>query len=144
MAQPHSSVREGIELGLIVATAIWLWLALVDWLAGQPFRTFHVLGGTALFTTLHYILCVVYGIGVVAVVHQAARAPALLIFAAFTFFILEFAFAMATVLLSNVGLGELAWVRILGGNVVGAILTFALLARRHPLTREFRQADREE
>lgn len=144
MPRPHSSLREGIELGLIVATVIWLWLVLVDRLAGEPFRTFQVLGGVALFTTLHYILCILYGVGVVSVVHRAARAPALLVFVAFTFFILEFAFAMVTVLLANVGLGELAWVRILGGNLIGAGLTFVLLARRHPLKAEFEKAERDE
>ena len=51
---------------------------------------------------------------------------------------------MATVLLANVGLGQLAWVRILGGNVIGAVLTFVVLARGHPLKREFEAADREE
>ncbi len=144
MAQAHSSLREGVALGVIVATAIWAWLAVVDGLAGEPFRTFHVLGGVPLFTTLHYVLCLVYGVLALAVVHGAARAPSLLVFAAFCFFLLEFAFVMATVLLSNVGLGELAWVRILGGNVIGAILTFVVLARGHPLKREFDQAAREE
>jgi len=144
MPRSHNSLREGSILGLIVATTIWAWLALVDGLAGQPFRTFHVLGGIALFTTLHYFLCLVYGVVVVAVVHRATRAPSLLVFAAFCFFILEFAFVMATVLLSNVGLGALAWVRILGGNVIGAVLTFVLLARGHPLKAEFEEAQRED
>lgn len=144
MAHPHSSLREGIALGVIVATTIWLWLAVVDGLAGQPFQTFHVLGGVAFFTVLHYALCIVYGVATLAVVHGAARTPSLLVFAAFCFFLLEFAFVMATVLLANVGLGQLAWVRILGGNVIGAVVTFAVLARRHPLLREFQQADREE
>ena len=142
--QTHSALREGTVLGLIVATAIWLWLAVVDGLAGQPFRTFQVLGGVGFFTVLHYLLSVAYGIVAVAVVHGAARAPSLLVFAAFCFFILEFAFVMATVLLSNVGLGQLAWLRILGGNVIGAVLTFAVLLRGHPLKREFEAADREE
>jgi hypothetical protein len=144
VAHPHNSLTEGATLGVIVATSIWAWLAVVDALAGQPFRTFAVLGGVPLFTALHYVLCVVYGVVVVTVVHGAARAPSLLIFAAFCFFILEFAFVMATVLLANVGLGALAWVRILGGNVVGAVLTWVLLARRHPLLKEFKEADREE
>jgi hypothetical protein len=144
MPQTHNALREGTVLGLIVATAIWVWLAVVDGLAGQPFRTFQVLGGVPMFTALHYALCLLYGVVVVTVVHSAARAPSLLIFAAFCFFLLEFAFVMATVLLSNVGLGELAWVRILGGNVIGAILTFVVLARGHPLRQEFKQADREE
>lgn len=144
MAQPHSSLREGIVLGLIVATTIWVWLAVVDALAGQPFQTFRVLGGVAFFTALHYVLCIVYGVATLGVVHGAARTPSLLVFAAFCFFLLEFAFVMATVLLSNVGLGQLAWVRILGGNVIGAVVTFVVLARRHPLLKEFQQAEREE
>jgi len=53
-------------------------------------------------------------------------------------------FVMLTVLLSQVGLGELAWVRILGGNVVGAVLTFVMLSRRHPLRQELKQAAADE
>ena len=48
MPRVHSSFREGVVLGVIVATAIWLWLAVVDGLAGQPLRTFQVLGGVGL------------------------------------------------------------------------------------------------
>src|SRR5207249_6684154 len=43
------SLREGLTLGLIVGTAIWLWLVIIDAVAGQPFRTFHVLGGILTF-----------------------------------------------------------------------------------------------
>jgi len=64
--------------------------------------------------------------------------------AAFAFFILEFGFVMLTVLLSQIGLGELAWVRILGGNLVGAIVTFVMLSRRHPLRQGLKQAEAEE
>jgi len=81
-----------------------------------------------------------YGVAAVAVVHGAALEPSLMLGAAFAFFILEFGFVMLTVLLSQVGLGELAWVRILGGNVVGAVLTFVMLSRRHPLRQELKQA----
>jgi len=138
------SVREGAILGLIVATSIWVWIAVVDAIAGEPFRTFAVLGGIRLFTVLHYALCLAYGVAAVAVVHGAALEPTLMLGAAFAFFILEFGFAMLTVLLSQVGLGELAWVRILGGNVVGAVLTFVMLSRRHPLRQELKQAAAEE
>src|SRR5260370_39144113 len=109
MAQPHSSLREGVALGLIVATTIWVWLAVVDALAGQPFQTFRVLGGVAFFTALHYVLCILYGVATLAVVHGAARTPSLLVFAAFCFFLLEFAFVMSTVLRTNCGLGQLPW-----------------------------------
>ena len=61
----HSSLWEGTRLGLVVATTIWLWLAGIDAVVGQPFRTFAVLGGIAQFTLLHYGLNVAYGIAIV-------------------------------------------------------------------------------
>ena len=69
MPRPRHTRREGVLLGLLVATSIWLWLAVVDAIAGQPFRTFAVLGGIVPFTLLHYALCLAYGLAAVAVVH---------------------------------------------------------------------------
>src|SRR5256884_9465394 len=77
MPRPRHPRREGVLLGLVVATSIWLWLAVVDAIAGQPFRTFIVLGGIASFTLLHYALCLAYGLAAVAVVHGAQREPSL-------------------------------------------------------------------
>ena len=136
----HNSLWEGTRLGLVVATTIWVWLAGVDAFVGQPFRTFTVLGGIAQFTLLHYLLNVAYGVAIVWALHRAAREPSLVMGVAFGFFILEFGFAMLTILLSHLGLGELAWVRILGGNLVGAALAAVLLFRTHPVVRELRQA----
>ena len=136
----HSSVGEGTRLGLVVATTIWIWLAAVDAIVGQPFRTFSVLGGIVQFTLLHYLLNVGYGIAIVWGLHRAAREPSLVIGVAFGFFILEFGFVMLTILLTHLGLGELAWLRILGGNLVGAAVAAVLLFRTHPVVREMRQA----
>jgi hypothetical protein len=136
----HNSLWEGTRLGLVVATTTWVWLAAVDAIVGQPFRTFTVLGGIAQFTLLHYLLNVAYGVAIVWALHHAAREPSLVLGVAFGFFILEFGFAMLTILLSHLGLGELAWVRILGGNLVGAALAAVLLFRTHPVVRELRQA----
>src|SRR2546427_1256854 len=86
------SLREGVILGLIVATSIWLWIAIVDAIAGEPFRTFAVLGGISRFTVLHYVLCLAYGVAAVAVVPGAALQPRLMLGPAFAFFILEFGF----------------------------------------------------
>ena len=143
-ARTHNSLREGAQLGLIVATSIWLWIAIVDLVAGEPWRTFAVLGGVVTFTIGHYLLNLVYGIAIVSAIHGARREPSLLIGVAFGFLIVEFALAMVTVLLSHVGLGELAWVRILGGSVVGALAAFVLLRRTHPLTVKLREAEEEE
>ncbi|HYT04148.1 MAG TPA: hypothetical protein VEM13_04635 [Gemmatimonadales bacterium] len=140
----HNALREGARLGLVVATGIWLWIALVDVLARQPFHTFTVLGGVVPFTVLHYVLNAVFGVVIVTAIHGAAREPSLVIALAFGFFIVEFAFAMLTVLLSHTGLGELAWVRILGGNLIGAVIAFVILSRTHPLAAELRAAEDEE
>jgi hypothetical protein len=140
----HRSLGEGARLGLLVATSIWIWLALVDAVVGQPFHTFRVLGGVVTFTTLHYALNVAYGVAIVALIHASAREPRVLIAALLGFFVVEFAFVMLTVLLSHTGLGRLAWVRVLGGNLIGAVVGGALLLRTHPLRAELRQADAEE
>ena len=140
----HNSLWEGTRLGLLVATSIWIWLAAVDAVMGQPLRTFTVLGGVVQFTLLHYLLNVAYAIAIVWAIHRAAREPSLVMGVAFGFFILEFGFVMLTILLSHLGLGKLAWVRILGGNLVGAALAAILLFRTHPLAQGLRQADAQE
>ena len=140
----HQSLGEGARLGLLVATSIWIWLAILDALVGQPFRTFTVLGGVVTFTTLHYLLNVAYGVALVSIIHASAREPQLLIGALVVFFAIEFELVLLTVLLSHVGLGELAWVRILGGNLIGVAVAWSILLRSHPLRKELREADVEE
>lgn len=138
----HNSLREGATLGLVVATATWVWIALVDAIAGQPFRTFAVLGGIASFTVVHYLLNVTYGLAIVSLIHGAVRQPSLLIAVGFGFLMMEFAFAMVTVMLSHV-LGELAWVRIFVGSLIGAVIAIIILSRSHPLAAQLRQAEEE-
>jgi len=140
----HNSLREGARLGLVVATSIWVWLAAVDAVAGEPFRTFNVLGGIALFTAMHYLLNLAYGMVIVSSINGAAQEPSLVMAVAFGFPIVEFWFALVTVLLSHLGLGELAWVRIFSGSLLGMAITIVILARRHPLVAELRQAEEED
>lgn len=140
----HHTMREGARLGLIVATAIWIWVAAVDAIVGQPFHTFHVLGGIAWFSVIHYVLNVAYGIVVVSAIHGAEREPSLIIAVTFGVLIVEIAAAMVTVLLSHLGLGELAWVRIFGGSLIGASIAIIALARGHPLVAELRRAEDEQ
>lgn len=138
----HNSLREGATLGLVVATATWVWVALVDAIAGQPFRTFEVLGGVAPFTVIHYLLNLAYALAIVSLIHGAVRQPSLLFAVGFGFLMMEFAFAMATVMLSHV-LGELAWIRIFVGSLVGAGIAMIILSRRHSLAAQLRQAEEE-
>lgn len=144
LSSKHDSLREGARLGLVVATSIWIWLAVIDAGVGEPFRTFTVLGGVALFTTIHYLLNLAYGVVIVSAIHGAALEPSLVMAVAFGFPIVEFWFALATVLLSHLGLGELAWVRIFGGSLIGTAIAIVILARRHPLAAEVRQAEEED
>jgi hypothetical protein len=129
----HNAVREGIRLGLVIATTIWIWIAVVDALVGEPFRTFRALGGIAQFTTLNYVLNVAYGMAIVAVVHRTAKEPSIAAVLWFVLLVIEFAFVMATILLSHVGLGALAWLRIFGASLIGLALAILLISRRHRL-----------
>ncbi|HEV3484775.1 MAG TPA: hypothetical protein VG106_05165 [Vicinamibacterales bacterium] len=143
LAGRHDARREGVALGLAVATIIWIWLALVDMLAGEPFHTFATLGGITVFTVAHYLLNVAYALVIVGAIHGAARVPSLIIALAFGFVMVQFVFAMLTAVLSNLGLGELAWIRIFGGSLLGGAVTFVILSRRHPLRAQLRRAEEE-
>lgn len=137
----HDSLREGTALGIIVATGIWAWLAMVDAVAGQPFHTFTVLGGITAFTMVHYLLNIAYGVAIVSAIHGAAREPTLAIAVVFGIVTLEIAFAMLTVLLSHLGLGNLAWLGVYGGSLVGMVIALFVVTRRHPFAMQVRYAD---
>ena len=143
LAGDHDSLREGTTLGIMVATSISVWLVVVDAVAGQPFQTFAALGGITVFTVVHYLLNIVYGVVIVSAVHGAAREPSLALALVFGLVMLEIAIAMLTVLLSELGLGDLAWLRILGGSLVGMTIALIVLSRRHPLAAQLRHADRD-
>jgi hypothetical protein len=140
----HDALREGIRLGLAVATSTWIWIAIIDAIAGEPFHTFTVLGGIASFTMMHALLNIAYGAVIVAAIHSAMRQPSLIGVVALGFIVVEFAFVMATLLLSHLGLGALAWVRVFGGSVIGAAVAYAILSRRHPLAALLREGEDEE
>ena len=128
---------------MVVATCIWVWIAAVDAIAGEPFVTFSVLGGIAGFTVMHYVLNVVYGVVLMSIVHAAAREPNVIFAVGFGFLMLETAFGFATAAFSSGPLGDLAWVRLFGANVVGALIALRMVTRRHPLLAILHQAERE-
>ncbi len=91
---------------------------------------------------VHCLLNLAYGVAIVSLIHGAVRQPSLFFAVGFGFIMMEFAFAMATVMLSRV-LGELAWVRIFVGSLIGAGIAIAMLSRTHPLAAGLRQAEDE-
>ena len=142
-AHQHDSLREGAVLGLVVATVIWLWLVAVDAIVGEPFLTFSILGGIAGFTVMHYLLNLAYGVSIMSIVHAAGRQPSAIYALGFGFLMLELAFALVTAAFSSGRLGELAWIRLFGGNVIGSVIALAIVMRRHPLVALLHQAERE-
>ena len=139
----HDTRREGIRLGLIVGTLTWLWVAIVDAIAGRPFHTFTVLGGVLVFTATHYVLNVTYGIALLSAIHGAERAPSLIIGLLFCVITLEGAFAMFTNILAQTVLGHVAWVGIAGGSLIGTGAAIRLLSRTHPLGAYLQRAEAE-
>ena len=139
----HNTRREGIRLGLVLATATWLWVALVDVSTGHPFHTFSMLGGVVIFTVAHYALNITYGITLLSAVHGAERAPSLIIAMIFGLVTFEGAFAMFTNILVEYSLGGTGWIAIFGGSLIATALAILLLSRTHPLGARLRQAEEE-
>ena len=139
----HDTRSEGAKLGIIVGTATWLWLVAVDAVMRQPFHTFHVLGGVAVFTAVHYLLNVVYGIVLLSAVHGAERAPSLILAAVFGVLLFEVAMAMLTIILAQHWLGSAAWVGVFGGSLIATALALRLLSRTHPLGAYLHRAEEE-
>ena len=138
-----SARTEGIRLGLIVASATWAWVALVDATLGHPYRTFLALGGVIPFTIAHYLLNITLGIVLAQWVRASERVPSLAIALTFGLVMFQVAFAMLTPLLGQLGLGNVAWVSIFGGSMIGTALSLALLNQRHPLVRQLHRAEAE-
>lgn len=136
----HSTIREGVRLGLIVGAATWLWVAGFDYFMGEPFQTFQFLGGLAAFTVIHLALCLAYGITVISAVHASMKEPTVIYAVIFCAILFQFAVVGATAMLANIGIGQLAWGKFLAGNAVTACLTFVLISRNHPLIDLFHAA----
>lgn len=142
-ATVHNTRNEGIRLGLIVGTITWIWVALIDAMAGRPWHTFSMLGGVLAFTVVHYLLNVTYGMVLLSAVHSAERAPSLMFALMFGVLTLEGAFAMFTNILVETSVGSVAWAGIVGGSLIGTAVAFTLLSRTHPLLQYLRRAEEE-
>ena len=58
----------------------------------------------------------------------------------FGFIMVEFAFAFVATVFSNLGLGDLAWIRLFVGSLIGAAVAVAILSRHYPLVDRVREA----
>ena len=154
MAERHNPVREGIYAGIIGATAIAVWFAVIDIVSGQPFHTPNILGAglisvlgkppmmpdtvafhVFIYTVFHYIAFAIVGIVIVQIVHQSERTPAILAGFLIAFVAFELGAIGLTTLFTESRLGGMAWYQIFLANLLAAALMFWYLWRRHPSLR---------
>lgn len=134
---------EGVRLGAAAAAVTWVWVLLLDLLAGQPLHAFDVLGGVVPFTIGHAVLHIVYASVVVAAARASTEAPSLVIALIFGFVMMEIAFAMLAVILGQNGLGTLAWAQVFGGSLLGLGIVGAHLLRHYPMAALLHRAEEE-
>jgi hypothetical protein len=140
IASEHSTMREGIRLGLIIGVTTWLWLAAFDLARGNPFQTLHFLGA-ARFTVIHFTLCLGYGFAIIGLVHASMKEPTVMFGIIFSAILFEAGFVVLTALLANIGIGQAAWGQFLVGNFIAAAITFAVVARDQSLRDLFHAAE---
>jgi hypothetical protein len=150
-AREHDTIREGIYAGVLSATAIAVWLFIVDVVARRPFFTPDVLGSgllrfvgaprlsdtvalhVAFYTVFHYVAFAIIGVIVAWVVHQARRTPTILAGALILFVMVEGGFyGLAAVLSLSTALGEIAWYQIMIANLLASVVMFGFMYLRHP------------
>jgi hypothetical protein len=137
----HDTIREGIRLGLIIGVATWLWVAGFDFVVGEPFHTLQFFGGFVGFTLMHFTLCLAYGLAIIGAVHGSAKEPTVIFALIFCTILFQTAFAGLAAILDNAGLGRFAWGRVFAGNIMAAGLTYAVIARDHPMRALFHAAE---
>jgi hypothetical protein len=150
-AREHDTIREGIYAGVLSATAIAVWLFIVDVVARRPFFTPDVQGSglmrfvgaprlsdtvalhVAFYTVFHYVAFAIIGVIVAWVVHQARRTPTILAGALILFVMVEGGFyGLAAVLSLNTALGQIAWYQIMIANLLASVVMFGFMYMRHP------------
>lgn len=151
MADGHNSIREGVYAGVVGATAIAVWFAIIDIFSGQPLHTPDTLGAglvsilgkspmmpdtvavhVVIYTIFHYLAFSLVGIMVAKIVHQSARTPAILAGFLIAFVAFELGAIGLTALLSESALGGMAWYQIFIANLLAAALMFWFMWKRHP------------
>lgn len=138
----HSTAREGTRLGLIIGAATWLWLAGIDYARGEPFHTIDFLGGFTRFTLIHFALCLAYGFIIISAIHASMKEPTVMFAIIFCAILFQAGFVIITAMISNIGIGELAWGQFFAGNLVAAALTYYLVSRDHSLRAMFDAAEK--
>jgi hypothetical protein len=141
--------REGLRVGAVGATAVWIWLVVSDMHARTPFSTpaflgrgllgvdargapFPALAGIIVFTVAHYAAWMAVGTLIIAAIRRAARTPSLLVGLVLLLILMQFLFVGITAILAQGPLGAMAWRDLMIGDVIGwaAVAWYVLRAHR--------------
>jgi hypothetical protein len=133
---------EGVVAGLVGATTVAAWFLAIDWIHGEPLRTPQLLGAAvlrqndpvtavALYSIVHGVAFILFGVVGAIVIAGAERQPLLLFALVILFTSFEvFAFG-AIVIVASWVLDELAGWTIFVGNLLAAAAMLAYYFRRH-------------
>ena len=148
--QEHSTVREGLVVGLLGALIVALWYLVVDTAAGRPFHTPNALGGVffrgdanpgaraivpslvAGFTVLHLIAFAAVGMALTLMVHLASRHLALRMGLWIGLVVAFFVLAGLTYMLTVATAERVPPWRVVLGSLLGVVVMGWYLWRRHP------------
>jgi hypothetical protein len=148
----HSNLREGLLAGLLGALIVELWYLAVDAGRGKLFYTSNLLGqvfvrrdGTPLaetvnsgaleYTLVHFAWFCLFGIGLAALIHQAARNPAFRM-GVWLYLVIGTVFWFGvSYMLIWLAHQRFPWWSSLIGTVLGIGFMGVYLSRRHPALR---------
>ena len=148
MSTGNRVAREGISAGLIGATAIAVWFAILDATRGELLATPVMLGSSlgSLFlqgdtpskaaafvgyTVFHFAIFCIIGYAFSWVVNSAEKVPSSFIGFAGLFIVFEVGWIGWTSVLSQ-GFGEITWLQVFIANLIGSGAMGAYMWRQHP------------
>ncbi len=156
--QTHSTVREGLLVGLLGGGAVALWYVIVDLLAGAPLATPNGLGQVVLeggrsaatgpleptaivaYTIVHFAMFAVLGLVLVRLVHLVSQHWDLRMGLWIAIVLTTAWLVFHTFALAQYARYAIPWWATVGGALVGVVTMLAVTWSRHPgLRRSLRQ-----
>ena len=148
MSTGNRVAREGISVGLIGATAIAVWFAILDAMRGEllgtPIMLGHALGSLFLqgdtpskaaafigYTLFHFAIFCVIGYAFSWVVNSAEKVPSAFIGFAGLFVVFEVGWIGWTSVLS-LGFGDITWLQVFLANLIASGAMGAYMWQQHP------------